>query len=82
MSTAMHSDSTVQMISPKASESLRKINLRTAVFEYLDDKDVFDFIKDLKHILEEEENTRRAEADIAKEVKDFLFGSTILSGDS
>lgn len=82
MSTAMHSDSMAEMLASRASESLRKINLRTAVFDYLDDKNVFDFIKDLKHILEEEENRARAEADIAKEVKDFLFGSTILSGDS
>lgn len=61
-------------------ESIRKRDLRTAVFSYLDECDAYEFIKDLKDIFDEEISSRQAEADLCKEVKDFLFTSTIFGG--
>jgi hypothetical protein len=61
---------------------IHKRNLASAVFSYLDDEDdsegIFNLLKDLKDILDEEEDCRQREIEKVKVLRHFLFDSTFI----
>lgn len=57
-------------------EDFKLRNLRGAVVEYLDDDALEDFFRDLRKILEDEEDGFQKKADIYKKARRSLFSKT------